>query len=150
MSRGFFKGFTPSWDQYIRNPIDIRDIAVGTFHSLLLTKGGELFGCGANDTGQLGIGDFSNKDTWVKLSDKKDIRAIAAGRLHSLFLTDTGEFWGCGGNQGGQLGLGHNNDQNSWVKLSDKTDIRAIAVCGLFSLFLTPFSFLRENYWEEC
>ncbi len=37
--------------------IQIRAIAVGEKHSLFLAKGGSLFGTGANDQGQLGLGD---------------------------------------------------------------------------------------------
>ena len=58
---------------------NIRAIAAGCSHSLLLTETGELFGCGFNEYGQLGLGHTQNQANWVPLSDKTYIRAIAAG-----------------------------------------------------------------------
>jgi alpha-tubulin suppressor-like RCC1 family protein len=137
VSRFFFKQFTPEWDRYCHNHRKIRVIVVGANHSLLLTETGELFGCGNNGFGQLGLGHTEDQASWIKLSDKIPIRAITAGSYHSLLLTETGELFGCGNNQCGQLGLEPTEDQASWIKLSDKTRIRAIAAGDHYSLLLT-------------
>ena len=59
---------------------DIRAIAAGVAHSLLLTARGELFGCGYNSNGQLGlVHTGKNQASWVLLSDKIDIRDHCSG-----------------------------------------------------------------------
>jgi hypothetical protein len=83
-----------------------------------LTETGELFGCGYNGFGQLGLGHTNNQASWIQLSDKTNIRAIAAGGFHSLLLTEIGELFGCGFNQYGQLGLGLTEDQANWANLN--------------------------------
>ena len=88
----------------LSDKIDIRAIAAGGSHSLLLTARGELFACGFNEYGQLGLGHHENQASWVLLSDKTDICAIAAGELTSLFLNAAGELFGCGYNQSGAAG----------------------------------------------
>ena len=40
----------------------------GWDHSLLLTETGELFGCGLNQYGQLGLGHTQPQTSWVKLN----------------------------------------------------------------------------------
>jgi hypothetical protein len=102
-----------------------------------LTTKRELWGCGCNDNGQLGLGCRDDQPNWVRLSDKTHISTIAAGAKHSLFLTETGEIFGCGKNESGQLGLGSSNDQHFWLKLSEKHNIRSIAAGKFHSLLLT-------------
>ena len=68
VSRFFFNKMTPEWDRYSREYRKIRAIAAGGSHSLLLTETGELFRCGHNYYGQLGLGHTQTQATWVKLN----------------------------------------------------------------------------------
>ena len=137
VSRFFFNKMTPEWDHYSRECRKIRTIVAGFGHSLLLTETGELFGCGHNYYGQLGLGHTENQVSWIPLRANTHIHAIAAGRNHSLLVTETGELFGCGDNEYGQLGLGDTQHQASWIRLTDKTPIRAIAAGAYHSLLLT-------------
>ena len=102
-------------------------IAAGYRHSLLLTARGELFGCGVNEYGQLGLGHNKDQASWVLLRLIKPIFApLQRVALIVYMLTAKGELFGCGRNQYGQLGLGHTEDQASWVLLSDKTDMEPV------------------------
>ena len=67
-SRFFFKKITTEWDRYSREYRKIHTIVAGFGHSLLLTETGELFECGDNWDGQLGLGHTQNQATWVKLN----------------------------------------------------------------------------------
>ena len=68
VSRFFFNKMTPEWDRYSREYRKIRAIFAGDCHSLLLTETRELFGCGDNGSGQLGLGNTQNQTTRVKLN----------------------------------------------------------------------------------
>jgi X-linked retinitis pigmentosa GTPase regulator len=42
----------------------VREVVAGTKHSLLLLETGEVYGCGDNRDGQLGLGDREDRNTW--------------------------------------------------------------------------------------
>jgi|SRR5690554_4900972 len=86
----------------------ITKVAAGQHHSLFLKNDGSVWGCGSNNTGQMGDGTsgYNNrKFTAVQINGVYDIIDITAGLGSSLFLNSQGEVWGCGYN-GGILGSG--------------------------------------------
>jgi alpha-tubulin suppressor-like RCC1 family protein len=91
----------------------ITAIAAGGDHSLALDNQGHIWAWGANDHGQLGIGDqdATTKNLPVQLPFPENTRftKIAAGALHSLAIDSTGNLWAWGANGKGQLGNGNNN-----------------------------------------
>lgn len=82
-------------------------IAVGDDYSLFLTVEGEVYSCGKNSDGQLGLGHTSDQETpqLIISLKNKHIVAITAGSSHSLFMTIDGELYGCGKSADGQLGI---------------------------------------------
>ncbi|KPQ00943.1 MAG: extracellular concanavalin A-like lectin/glucanase [Bacteroidetes bacterium HLUCCA01] len=85
-------------------------------HTLLLTDEGSVFAFGANDYGQLGLGDFEDRNVPTELTHSnlsgKTITHIAAGALHSMLLASDGSvfLWGEGG--AGEMGYGNTDDLN--------------------------------------
>ena len=63
-----------------------KNINAGLRHSLILTINGEIYGCGYNEFGQLGLGNYSNRNTPILLSN--NITQISVGGQHSIILTD--------------------------------------------------------------
>ena len=84
---------------------DIIQVATGQSHSIALTKGGQLYSWGRNDSGQLGHAD-SFMDMYsmesfprpidMELFKGSKIVSIAAGKARSAAVTDKGELytWG--------------------------------------------------------
>jgi alpha-tubulin suppressor-like RCC1 family protein len=69
---------------------------------------GEVLAFGNNRNGQLGLGDYQQRDFVSSLKAlKNNIIQIAGGDRHSLFLDNNGRVWVSGMNNDGQLGLGH-------------------------------------------
>mmetsp|Transcript_16462 Transcript_16462/g.25604 ORF Transcript_16462/g.25604 Transcript_16462/m.25604 type:complete len:614 (+) Transcript_16462:231-2072(+) len=104
------------------------DIALGERHTLLLLDNGQVFGCGWNAYGQLGIGlkgenmltpveilidepDFNNTAT-TDTPMVANITQIAAGRGSSYFLTSSDHVYASGTNYEGQLCLGDRVDRS--------------------------------------
>jgi len=102
------------------------DIALGERHTLLLMENGQVFGCGWNAYGQLGIGlkgenmpapveilidepDFNNTTTDTPMV--ANITQVAAGRGSSYFLTSSDHVYATGTNYEGQLCLGDRVDR---------------------------------------
>lgn len=85
---------------------DIIDIAAGNSFSLFLKNDGTVYGIGANNYGQIGIGNSARSLTIVQIPSLSDITKISAGSSFSAFLKNDGTVLTCGYNIYGQLGDG--------------------------------------------
>ncbi|MFO1464416.1 MAG: hypothetical protein U1F66_11640 [bacterium] len=80
-------------------------LALGPNYTLVLSNYGAVWGWGANNNGNLGIGKFSNSEpSPLKLSGIKDIVEIGAGLVHGCALTKGQDVYCWGNNELGQLG----------------------------------------------
>lgn len=75
-------------------------------HILVVTESGTVWAWGANDHGQLGIGDTKEAAGWRQVPGLAGIVEVAAGTSHSLALDRDGVVWAWGANLSGQLGDG--------------------------------------------
>ncbi|XP_026166861.1 secretion-regulating guanine nucleotide exchange factor [Mastacembelus armatus] len=85
----------------------VRILSGGGGHSVIVTESGEVFVCGQNHRGQLGLGhnaDVSTLHPCPCLNQK--ITNVACGWDFTLLLTDCGKVLACGSNAFGQLGVG--------------------------------------------
>ncbi|XP_035520891.1 secretion-regulating guanine nucleotide exchange factor [Morone saxatilis] len=85
----------------------VRALCGGGGHSLVVTENGEVFVCGQNHRGQLGLGhnaDISTLQLCTSLSQR--VTTVACGWDFTLLLTDCGGVLACGSNAFGQLGVG--------------------------------------------
>lgn len=98
--------------------IQIIDIAAGAQHSLFLTSSRNVFGCGRNQFGQLGINsanDITSLENiniaYVKYQNTniQNVVQISAGENHSLFLLKDGKVLACGLNGDGAVGIGNDD-----------------------------------------
>lgn len=75
-------------------------------HVALITTTGELYVAGKNDSGQLGLNDFVDRTSFVKVTTSQPVSQCATGWKHTLILLNDGTVWSTGLNGNGQLGLG--------------------------------------------
>lgn len=78
--------------------------AVGQEFTLILTEDGEVYGCGTNEVGQLGLGDdVDYKAKATKIDGLSGITDLATGLGFAIFLNEKDdEVWGTGTNLYGQ------------------------------------------------
>ena len=74
-----------------------------------------LWTWGARFSGQLGLGDTSNRlmPTLVGAEEVfrgAKVRTVASGHEHTLVVTEAGELWACGRGSHGRLGLNDRGD----------------------------------------
>lgn len=89
-------------------------VAAGSAHTLFLTDGGEVFGCGSNAEGQLGMGDEVKRSSVPRKVPMPDgggcgctrAASIACGSHHSVVLLDDGRVVVFGANTEGAMGVG--------------------------------------------
>lgn len=84
---------------------EIVDIAVGGRHAIASSKGGDCFVWGANECGQLGLGDFEFKHTVVLNNNFQSVTQVAAGAAHSAAMTSDRQLYVWGHAADGRLGL---------------------------------------------
>lgn len=74
--------------------------------SLILTEEGDIYVCGKNHSGQLGLGDWRTRCHLEILRPPTKLNTVAAGPNHCLGVGQDGSLWAWGSNAKGQLGLG--------------------------------------------
>eukprot|EP00936_MAST-01D_sp_MAST-1D-sp1_P002006 g2006.t1 len=98
-------------------------VAAGNEHTVVLCEDHSVFGCGYNDSGQLGLGDsvgnaFEMAEC-VALRDRRVVSVHASnGCEHLATLTDDGEMHVCGYNAKGQLG----NDTRTSIPVPQRVE----------------------------
>ena len=95
---------------------EIIQISCNLNHCFVLTLEG-LFAWGENKHGELGLGDFDDRNTPTKIDffDDKDVLKIFSGI--STFVTTSQGVYSWGENKYGQLGLGDNQTYNTPQKV---------------------------------
>ncbi|XP_063595413.1 probable E3 ubiquitin-protein ligase HERC4 [Penaeus indicus] len=101
--------FAESWN--------VRQVASGLTHCLILTEEGSVYSCGNNELGQLGHNNITRKPELVDNLENYSIVQVAAGDQHSIALTSWGLIYAWGENGFGQLGLNSTEPHTSVPKL---------------------------------
>ncbi|NP_001095465.1 E3 ISG15--protein ligase HERC5 [Bos taurus] len=128
--------------QCILQEKNIIQITCGDYHSLALSKGGELFAWGQNLDGQLGVGRiFASTSTPEIVENLSGVPLvqISAGEAHSMALSMSGNVYSWGRNDCGQLGLGHtyNKESPSCIEALDDQKVEFLACGGCHTALLT-------------
>jgi regulator of chromosome condensation len=116
---------------------NIKIIGCGSYHSMVGTIGDEIYTCGLNNYGQLGLGNSTTKmfvglHYCSALSDK-GIVMLRGGEHHSLALSSNGMMYAFGRGDSGQLG-------------TDDNEILSIGGCSSLPIELKlPLSSSRTN-----
>jgi alpha-tubulin suppressor-like RCC1 family protein len=114
---------------------DVKQIACGGLHTLILKTDNNVWSCGYNYHGELGLNDGTTRTifTQVTTNINKDVKQIVCGEDCSFILKNDGSVYACGDNTYGQLGLGNNTTKNTFTKAT--TNIKQIA-CGGHHTFI--------------
>ncbi|KAL3773023.1 hypothetical protein ACHAW5_000988 [Stephanodiscus triporus] len=80
----------------------IVDVAIGGEHTLLVDEFGNVYGCGSNVVGQLGLGATEKTSVPTNIDGLASVTSVSAGHSHSVFMSDDGIYF-TGSNEFGQL-----------------------------------------------
>ncbi|KAJ2162041.1 alpha tubulin suppressor [Coemansia sp. RSA 552] len=118
---------------------DVKQVACGWNHSLLLDSHGNMYATGANSFHQLGAGlsksSLARSRSWVAIGPELPISfvSVACGMRHSLALSSDGSVFGWGANRCGQLGLvpdKKNPNISAVTRVSDGLPPITMVACG--------------------
>lgn len=122
---------------------NIKSVSCGANHSVFLNTEGQLFSCGYNGYGQLGLGHEETVERVSLIPDMSDIDYMVSGSWFTIAFSIHGDVYSWGYNEDGQLGLGNWDNQNSPKLVEFKCPISAVS-CGYYhSLFLD----IEGNVW---
>ena len=121
---------------------NVKAVAAGIRHTVILKENGTLWAAGYNFNGQLGLGDTGDRSTFTEVRGAgSDIAAVGAGNYHTVILKNDGTVWTAGSNFWGQLGFAGKNDRQSFTRVSDEngnplTGVKEIAARGNITVLL--------------
>ncbi len=72
---------------------------------MAIKTSGSLWGCGSNASGQLGLGDTTQRTTLIQVGTAT-YSYVSSGTGTTLAIKSDGTLWSCGDNTNGQLGYG--------------------------------------------
>ena len=112
-----------TFTQITTNTDDIKSVYCGRDNVFILKNDDTLWGCGSNSSGQLGLGDTTNRTTFTQVTtNTNDIKEIYCGFEHTFILKNDGTLWGCGRNDCGNLGLGDGSNRYTFTQITTNTD----------------------------
>lgn len=105
-------------------------------HTLAIKTDGTLWATGRNNTGQLGVGDIVDKNSFVQvpgftnaaqaLAADGEVASVSSGM--SLVRKSDGTVWATGYNANGQLGLGDTVDRSAFLQITTLSGVTSIAL----------------------
>lgn len=137
------------------NTIPTENIATDAYTTLVLMRGGRVYGWGANYHGQLGQGDLNDRSSPVTIGafgasgQPKAIQVATTGST-SYILDENGDVYGTGDNdRGGQLGLSSSTPYStSLVKLAI-TNVKKMATDSMSVSCLTNTGEVWSLGWNN-
>lgn len=104
------------------NPVElmsgVKDIAAGTYLTLILKNDNKVYSAGGNEYGQLGISGLAFTSTPVEIPGLNNVTKIYARQYSCLAVKNDGTVYSWGQNYSGILGIGSTNNTSSPVQLS--------------------------------
>lgn len=91
------------------NPCKIKQISGGGAHTMILMKSGELWACGYNNKGQLGLGDTTNINYFKQVTS--DVKFVSCGYDFTYIIKNDGTLWSCGDGTDYKTGHGMFSEQ---------------------------------------
>ena len=130
-------------------------VAFDSGHMFGIKTSGELYACGDNNNGQLGIGNTTNKSysQVTQVGSATNWTKVCGAKYASIGLRSDGTIWTWGlnsGDQAGQLGVGGSTDVTSPTQVGSATHWVDIAAAPSYG---TVFYALKNDgtlwYWGD-
>jgi len=102
----------------------------GLYHLIVLLDDGTVYGCGRNNSGQLGNGTLNDTSSLIKcvLPTPKTAIQVSCGDYTSYVLMNDGTLYSCGYNPYGQLGDGSTTNSSSFLMAQNNTGKKIVSI----------------------
>ena len=106
---------------------DAVDIRLNAYYTIIQKENREIYVTGRNDQGQLGLGDYNNRNVLTKVElpknengNNEQIKYISGTADNIMLMTKEGKVYVSGYNGYGQLCTGDTTDSNTFIPLVNK------------------------------
>ena len=124
----------------VPNLSNVIQISSGGDFTLILNLNGQVHANGINSRGQLGLGDYNNRNIPTLISDLNNIIQIETGEEYfSLCLDMNGLVYAFGSGYDGQLGLGDNTSKNTPTVIPNLNNIIQMSCSFSYTLVLDAY-----------
>eukprot|EP01084_Bolivina_argentea_P273506 465915_1 len=143
--------------------VRITKLATGYYHTLCLDSDGNVWCCGNNDYGQMGLGHYKTNATMSPKTVKYFVRykirikGIKCGHSHNLALSYSNLVYSWGNNEHGQCGHGtiKNVNKPKLIELFKKKKHKMVNIqCGTWHSFAcndkNEYFLWGSNVYNEC
>ncbi len=120
-----------------KNDVKFISSAVSSF---IIKQDGTLWGTGLNTSGQLGLGDNTDRNIFTKIGIDTDWIFVSNRAAHTLAIKTNGTLWVTGNNNGGQLGLGDNTNRNVFTQIGSSTYLTCISLTNASAVIKSDFT----------
>lgn len=115
-----------------------------------VSHGGEIFCCGANYSGQLGLGNTDDVSILTLFSKDRQIQNIICGYNYTIFYKSTGDVLVFGSNFYNELGINNIDKIVSPTFLMNNKNIIFINGCKITNIFTpTNYKYLNPSIQNE-
>ena len=127
-----------TFTQVTTNISDVKEILCGDNNTFMLKNDGTVWSCGYNAQGQLGLNDYTNRNTFTQVTENvSDVKEILCGCMHVIMVKNDGSVWACGFNQYGQLGLGDSSNRPAFTQVTTNvSDVKEIIRGGYHTFMI--------------
>jgi alpha-tubulin suppressor-like RCC1 family protein len=109
-------------------------VSAGLSHTVAIKTDGSLWAWGANDQGQLGLGNRTDKTSPQRVGTDTDWASVSAGGSHTIALKTDGSLWAWGDNWWGQLGLGDQTLRTAPERVGTDTDWTSVSAGDYYTM----------------
>ena len=117
----------------VGSQIDWSILVAGYYHSLAIKTNRTLWSWGANESGQLGVGDTELRTEPTIIGPGSDWLLVAGGSNHTLAIKTNKTLWSWGYNGSYQLGLDDILDRNTPTQIGNDSDWSLVGAGGAIS-----------------
>jgi len=107
-------------------------VACGTQHTAVILADGTVRTFGLNTSGQLGVGDTTQRETPVQITGITSATAVACSRYRTSVLLSNGTVRMFGQNNFGQLGVNDTTNRNTPVQVFGISSSATAVGCGIY------------------
>ena len=101
LGKGYKSDYCRPSMNYLEFPPNVVEVRCGTYHTLLLTKEGDVYSFGMGDTGQLGLGNCMRQVSIPTIIEEiPNIKKIDCGIYHSILMDFSNRLWVFGNHTG--------------------------------------------------
>ena len=117
--------------------IRVKQVSCGFFHTAFITDIGNIYTCGYNNSGQLGLGNYFDASIPIQIPGFNNVLQVSCGHSYTAFITEKGNIYTFGSQYTAQDGPQNRIGSSIPVQILGFDDIVQVSCGYSHTVFLT-------------